>query len=100
MEMIIKRRTYSNSLGTLSATGKPFTKDMIEWIRFKHKIDRPLIRAEHEFTVAETMKMFKVSKIHGLLLGRKEICSDQETQKQYPASNTHNQSRGTAQDDR
>lgn len=51
-----------NSEGKLSATGKPFTKDMIEWIRFKHKIDRPLIRAEYEFTVAETMEMFSVSK--------------------------------------
>ena len=51
-----------NSLGTLSATGKPFTKDMIEWIRFKHNIDKPLIRAEYEFTVAEAMKMFNVSK--------------------------------------
>tara|TARA_R110002020_G_scaffold87495_1_gene215672 strand:- start:166 stop:2232 length:2067 start_codon:yes stop_codon:yes gene_type:complete len=51
-----------NRQGALSATGKPFTKDMIEWIRFKHKIDRPLIRAEYEFTVAETMKLFQVSK--------------------------------------
>ena len=51
-----------NSKGILSATGKPFTKDMIEWIRFKHKIDKPLIRAEHEFTVPEVMKIFSVSK--------------------------------------
>lgn len=51
-----------NSEGKLSATGKPFTKDMVEWIRFKHKIDRPLIRDEYEFTVAETMKIFSVSK--------------------------------------
>jgi len=51
-----------NSQGILSATGKPFTKDMIEWIRFKHKIDKPLIRAEHEFTVPEVMKMLSVSR--------------------------------------
>ena len=51
-----------NSQGILSATGKPFTKDMIEWIRYKHRIDKPLIRAEHEFTVPEVMKMFSVSK--------------------------------------
>ncbi len=51
-----------NSQGILSATGKPFTKDMIEWIRFKHKIDKPLIRTEYEFTVPEVIKMFNVSK--------------------------------------
>lgn len=51
-----------NSQGILSATGKTFTKDMIEWIRFKHKIDKPLIRAEYEFTVPEVRKMFSVSR--------------------------------------
>lgn len=51
-----------NSKGILSATGKTFTKDMIEWIRFKHKIEKPLIRTEHEFTVVEVRKMFSVSK--------------------------------------
>jgi hypothetical protein len=51
-----------NSQGILSATGKPFTKDMIEWIRYKHKIEKPLIRTELEFTVPEVMKMFNVSK--------------------------------------
>jgi hypothetical protein len=35
---------------------------MIEWIRFKHKIDKPLIRTEYEFTVPEVIKMFNVSK--------------------------------------
>lgn len=50
-----------NSQGILSATGKPFTKDMIEWIRYKHKIDKPIIREEHEFTVPEVRKMFSVS---------------------------------------
>ena len=51
-----------NSQGILSATGKTFTKDMIEWIRFKHKIDKPFIRSEHEFTVPEVQKMFSVSR--------------------------------------
>ena len=51
-----------NSQGILSATGKHFTKDMIEWIRFKHKIDKPLLRQEYEFTIAEVRKMFCVSK--------------------------------------
>jgi DNA invertase Pin-like site-specific DNA recombinase len=50
-----------NSRGILSATEKPFTKDMIEWIRHKHKIDKPLIRAEYEFTVSEVRNMFGVS---------------------------------------
>jgi hypothetical protein len=35
---------------------------MIKWIRHKHKIDKPLIRAENEFTVAEVREMFSVSK--------------------------------------
>jgi hypothetical protein len=35
---------------------------MIEWIRYKHKIEKPLIRTELEFTVPEVMKMFSVSK--------------------------------------
>ena len=52
-----------NSKGILSATGKTFTKDMIEWIRYKYKIDKPLLRAEHEFTVPEVVReMFNVSK--------------------------------------
>lgn len=50
-----------NSRGMLSATDKPFTKDMIEWIRHKHKIEKSLIRVEHEFTVSEVRKMFGVS---------------------------------------
>jgi hypothetical protein len=51
-----------NRQGILSATGKPFTKDMIEWIRYKHRIEKPLIREEYEFTVPEVRKMFNVSK--------------------------------------
>jgi hypothetical protein len=51
-----------NSQSILSATGKPFTKVMIKWIRHKHKIDKPLIRAEYEFTVPEVREMFSVSK--------------------------------------
>ena len=35
---------------------------MIKWIRHKHKIDKPLIRAEYEFTVPEVREMFSVSK--------------------------------------
>ncbi len=51
-----------NSQSILSATGKPFTRDMIEWIRYKHRIDKPLIREEHEFTVPEVREMFSVSR--------------------------------------
>ena len=51
-----------NSQSILSATGKPFTRDMIKWIRYKHKIDKPLIREEHEFTVPEVREMFSVSR--------------------------------------
>lgn len=51
-----------NSQGILSATGKPFTKAMVAWIRFKHKIGKQLIRTHHEFTVREVMEIFGVSK--------------------------------------
>lgn len=51
-----------NSQGILSATGKPFTKDMIEWIRYKHKIEKPLIKTGLEFTVSEVIKIFNVSR--------------------------------------
>jgi DNA invertase Pin-like site-specific DNA recombinase len=51
-----------NSQGVFSATGKPFTKAMVAWIRYKHKISKQLIRAQHEFTVGEVVDIFGVSK--------------------------------------
>lgn len=50
-----------NRQGTISATGKPFTRDMIQWIRFKHKIKMPTLRADHEWTINEVCSMFNIS---------------------------------------
>jgi DNA invertase Pin-like site-specific DNA recombinase len=50
-----------NAQGIISATGKPFTRDMIEWIRFKHKIPRTTLKADNEYTVREVQKMFDIS---------------------------------------
>jgi DNA invertase Pin-like site-specific DNA recombinase len=43
-----------NQEGLKSATGKAFTVDMVEWIRFKHHIPRPQLKLPGELTVAET----------------------------------------------
>lgn len=51
-----------NRQGVLSAKGKPFTKDMIEWIRFKHRIPCQPIKADNEFTVAQVQQMFNISR--------------------------------------
>jgi hypothetical protein len=44
-----------------SATGKAFTAAMIQWIRFKHKIENPLLRSQHELTVKEVATRFGIS---------------------------------------
>lgn len=50
-----------NEQGLISATGKPFTKDMIKFIRFKHRIPCNQIKSENEYTVAEVQQMFSIS---------------------------------------
>ncbi len=50
-----------NRQGITSATGKPFTRDMIQWIRFKHKIKMPTLREDHEWTIKEVCTMFNIS---------------------------------------
>jgi hypothetical protein len=45
----------------LGATGKPFTRDMIRWIRYKHKINMPPLKSEHEYTVKEVCAIFNIS---------------------------------------
>ena len=47
--------------GITSATGKPFTREMIRWIRFKHKIKMPTLRQDHEWTIKEVCTMFNIS---------------------------------------
>jgi len=51
-----------NEQGILSATGKTFTRDMIQWIRFKYKIEIPNPKSDDEFTVGEVRAMFNVSR--------------------------------------
>ena len=51
-----------NQQGMLSATGQTFTRDMIQWIRFKHKIKIPILKSDDEFTVDDLRSMFNVSR--------------------------------------
>lgn len=51
-----------NEQGILSATGKSFTRDMIQWIRFKHKMKMPVLKSDDECTVDEVRTMFDVSR--------------------------------------
>jgi DNA invertase Pin-like site-specific DNA recombinase len=50
-----------NEQGVLSATGKTFTRDMIQWIRFKYKIKIPILKSDDEFTVSDIRSMFGIS---------------------------------------
>lgn len=50
-----------NEQGILSAKAKPFTRDMIQWIRFKHKIKIPTLKSDNEYTVDQARKIFNVS---------------------------------------
>lgn len=50
-----------NQQGLLGATGKPFTKDMIRWIRYKHNIKMPILKSNDELTVEEVRTMFNIS---------------------------------------
>jgi hypothetical protein len=51
-----------NEEGIFSATGKPFTRDMIQWIRFKHKIKIPNLKSDDEYAVDQVRAMFNVSR--------------------------------------
>ena len=51
-----------NEQGIMGATGKPFTRDMIQWIRFRHNIKMPLLKTEDELTVNEVRTMFNISR--------------------------------------
>jgi DNA invertase Pin-like site-specific DNA recombinase len=50
-----------NEQGINSATGKAFTRDMVQWIRFKEKIKMPILRSEDEFTIDEVRTVFNIS---------------------------------------
>lgn len=51
-----------NEQGVLCATGRQFTRDMIQWIRFKHKIKTPTLKSEDEYTVDEVQSIFNISR--------------------------------------
>jgi hypothetical protein len=51
-----------NRQGLLAATSKPFTRNMIAWIRYKYHIDKPLIKSDQEFTVTQVQQMFQISR--------------------------------------
>ncbi len=51
-----------NEQGILSATGKPFTRDMIQWIRFKHKMKMPILKSDDEYSVNQVRTIFNVSR--------------------------------------
>ena len=50
-----------NRSGKLSSKGRPFTKSMIAWIRFKHKIPAPNLKRPGELTVREVADRFGVT---------------------------------------
>ncbi len=50
-----------NQQGCRSAKGKPFTKSMIAWIRYKHRIPAPELKRPEELTVAQVAEKFDLS---------------------------------------
>ena len=64
--------------GIISITGKPFTTEMIRWIRFRSRIPPPVLQRVEELTVHQVAKHFAVSENvvyywiqHGYLQARK-----------------------------
>jgi hypothetical protein len=43
-----------------SAKGKPFTTDMIKWIRYRYEIPAPVLKQPEEFTVRELAEHFQI----------------------------------------
>lgn len=67
-----------NREGTLSAKGKPFTKSMVKWVRYKHRISSAQLRCPKELSVKEVAKRLAVSEHvvyywikHGVLNARR-----------------------------
>jgi DNA invertase Pin-like site-specific DNA recombinase len=53
--------TALNKEGLMSAKGRPFTVDMVEWIRFKHRIPSPVLKRPEELTVKQVAQKFNVN---------------------------------------
>ena len=49
-----------NRDGLLGAKGKPFTKSMVNWIRYRHSIPAPSLKEPDELTVEEVAERFEV----------------------------------------
>ena len=43
-----------------SPKGKPFTKDMIKWVRYRYEIPAPVLKRPEEFTVKELAAHFQI----------------------------------------
>jgi hypothetical protein len=70
-----------NREGHASATGKPYTAKMIQWIRRCHRIPPPALQKSEELTVQQVAKDFGVSDsvvyywiAHGLIQARRLNC--------------------------
>lgn len=50
-----------NQEGILSAKGKPFTRTMINWIRYRYRVPSPSLKKKHELTVQEVAASFGIS---------------------------------------
>jgi hypothetical protein len=50
-----------NEEGLASAKGSPFTRTIVAWIRYTHRIPAPVLRLSGELTVDEVAKKFAVS---------------------------------------
>jgi hypothetical protein len=50
-----------------NAKGKPFTKDIIKWIRYRYEIPAPVLKRPEEFTVKELAAHFEIGigVVHG-----------------------------------
>src|SRR5215470_16352806 len=50
-----------NREGHVSSTGKPYTRSIIRWIRWRHQIPAPALQTPEELTVQQAAKYFGVS---------------------------------------
>ena len=53
--------TQLNQQGHSSITGKPYTRSMIQWIRFRYGIAPPVLKKPEEMTVQQVAGLFGVS---------------------------------------
>ncbi|HVH72370.1 MAG TPA: recombinase family protein [Candidatus Dormibacteraeota bacterium] len=50
-----------NREGHVSSTGKPYTRSIIRWIRWRHQIQTPTFKTPEELTVQQVAKQFGVT---------------------------------------